>query len=285
MNMKNILRLMGALTLTTAATTSVVACGDKAGVAMNVEVSKQLGLTDDKGEGVQAASLDTAAAKDNVSWAVAEASAIKASKLLGEEDKAANQACFDFITNVLKVKPKEGTTFADGVFDKAVLDAITAEVTNIKPELAKMDDGKDYAITGGTFNFQFKKGEEALGDVYGIKLKADKTKGVIAAALTTIAAEIKIIDTDVTTNQKIMFVDGTTIPETAKKPGEPIQIKGESDQVKQFTALNTLTALKIGANLGTITAAGDAWAAGDKLEITYKTGDVTFEAKTELTLA
>ncbi|WP_342253554.1 hypothetical protein [Spiroplasma endosymbiont of Zeiraphera isertana] len=69
MNMKNILRLMGALTLTTAATTSVVACGDKAGVAMNVEVSKQLGLTDDKGEGVQTASLDTTV-KDNVTWTI-----------------------------------------------------------------------------------------------------------------------------------------------------------------------------------------------------------------------
>ncbi|WP_338975004.1 hypothetical protein [Spiroplasma endosymbiont of Tricholauxania praeusta] len=279
MNMKNILRLMGALTLTIAATTSVVACGDKAGVAMNVEVSKQLGLTDDKGEGVQAASLDTTV-KDNVTWTVdALKTPIKANALLGEDNKAANQACADFLTGKLKQTAK------DGKFNKEELDKITGAVTDFKPELAKMDDGKDYAITGGTFNFQFKKGEEALGDVYGIKLKADKTKGVIAAALTTIAAEIKIVDTDVTTNQKIMFVDGTTIPETAKKPGEPIQIKGESDQVKQFTALNTLTALKIGANLGTITAAGAAWAAGDKLEITYKTGDVTFEAKTELTLA
>ncbi|WP_338976150.1 hypothetical protein [Spiroplasma endosymbiont of Monopis laevigella] len=279
MNMKNILRLMGALTLTTAATTSVVACGDKAGVAMNVEVSKQLGLTDDKGEGVQAASFDTTV-KDNVTWTVdALKTPIKASALLGEDNKAANQACADFLTGKLK------QTATDGKFNKEELDKITGAVTDFKPELAKMDDGKDYAITGGTFNFQFKKGEEALGDVYGIKLKADKTKGVIAAALTTIAAEIKIVDTDVTTNQKIMFVDDTTIPETAKKPGEPIQIKGESDQVKQFTALNTLTALKIGANLGTITAYFDAWAAGDKLEITYKTGDVTFEAKTELTLA
>ncbi|WJG70359.1 hypothetical protein [Spiroplasma ixodetis] len=279
MNMKNILRLMGALTLTTAATTSVVACGDKAGVAMNVKVSKQLGLTDENGEGVQTASLDTTV-KDNVTWTIdALKTPIKASALLKHDGSAANQACADFLTGKLK------QTATDGKFNKEELDKITGAVTDFKPELAKMDDGKDYAITGGTFNFQFKKGEEALGDVYGIKLKTDKTKGVIVTALTAIAAEIKIPDTDVATNSKIMFADGTKIPETAKKPGEPILIKGESDQVKQFTALNTLTALKIGANLGTITAAGDAWAAGDKLEITYKTGDVTFEAKTELTLA
>ncbi|WP_342260579.1 hypothetical protein [Spiroplasma endosymbiont of Notiophilus biguttatus] len=279
MNMKNILGLMGALTLTTATTTSVVACGDKAGVAMNVEVSKQLGLTDEKGEGVQAASLDTAV-KDNVTWTVdALKTPIKASALLKEDGSATNQACADFLTGKLK------QTATGGKFNKEELDKITGAVTDFKPELAKTDDNKDYAITGGTFNFQFKKGEDALDDVYGIKLKADKTKGVIATALTAIAAEIKITDTDVATNSKIMFAVGTTIPETAKKPGEPIQIKGESDQVKQFTALNTLTSLKIGANLGTITHAGDAWAAGDKLEITYKTGDVTFEAKTELTLA
>ncbi len=279
MNMKNILRLMGALTLTTAATTSVVACADKAGVAMNVEVSKQLGLTDEKGEGVQTASLDTSV-NNNVTWTVdALKTPIKASALLKNDGLAANQACADFLTGKLK------QTATDGKFNKEELDKITGAVTDFKPELAKMDDGKDYAITGGTFNFQFKKGEEALGDVYGIKLKANKTKGVIDAGLAAIAGKIAIADTDVATNSKIMFEDGTTIPEIAKTPGEPILIKGESDQVKQFTALNTLTALKIGANLGTITHAGDAWAANDKLEITYKTGDVTFEAKTELTLA
>ncbi|WP_395472879.1 hypothetical protein [Spiroplasma endosymbiont of Nomada rufipes] len=46
-----------------------------------------------------------------------------------------------------------------------------------------MDDSKDYAITGGTFNFRFKKGEEALGDVYGIKLKADKKKVLLLLVL------------------------------------------------------------------------------------------------------
>ncbi|WP_339048875.1 hypothetical protein [Spiroplasma endosymbiont of Colias croceus] len=285
MNMKNILRLMGTLTLTTAATTSIVACGDKAGVAMNVEVSKQLGLTDEKGEGVQTASLDTTV-KDNVSWAVAEASAIKASKLLGEGDKAANQSCFDFITNVLKVKPKEGTSFADGVFDKAVLDAITAEVTNIKPELAKMDDSKDYAITGGTFNFQFKKGEEALGDVYGIKLKADKTKGVIAAGLAAIAGKIEIVDTDVVTNSNILFVKDGNIPPGAKQ-GAAISIVDKTDNGKQFMALNTLTGLKISAQMESTDAEG-TWAEGKKLEISYKTGDVNFDpttVKTTLTVA
>lgn len=242
---------------------------------LNIEVGKQLKLTNDKGEAVQTATLDLTV-KNNVNWTVeALKKRINASQLLRTENKAANQACFDFITNVLKVKPKEGTTFADGVFDKAVLDAITAEVTNIKPELTKMDDGKDYAITGGTFNFQFKKDEEALGDVYGIKLKADKTKGVIATALTAIAGKIAVADTDVVTNSNILFVKDGPIPKGAKK-GAAINIVGMTGSGKQFMALNKITGLNIIAQFDNRTL-GTHWNRGDWLKISYKNTDVNFD--------
>ncbi len=41
MQMKNLLRLMGALTLTTVATTSVVACGDQAVVNLDTVLKKK----------------------------------------------------------------------------------------------------------------------------------------------------------------------------------------------------------------------------------------------------
>ncbi|WP_342218895.1 hypothetical protein [Spiroplasma endosymbiont of Amphimallon solstitiale] len=177
-----------------------------------------------------------------VTWTVdALKTPIKASALLKDDGSPANQACADFLTGKLK------QTATDGKFNKKELDKITGAVTDFKPELAKMDDGKDYAITGGTFNFQFKKGEEALGDVYGIKLKADKTKGVIATALTAIAGKIAIADTDVVTNSNILFVKDGTIPEGAKK-GAAIGIVDTTDNGKQFMALNTLTGLKISFN-------------------------------------
>ncbi|WP_425381677.1 hypothetical protein [Spiroplasma endosymbiont of Polydrusus pterygomalis] len=285
MNMKNILRLMGALTLTIGTATSVVAC-DQSSVAMNTDVSKQLGLTDDKGQGVQEATLDISSKADAVIWSVpALATPITAAKLLTTADKAADQSCFDFITNVLTVKPKTGSKLDDGVFDNATLTAITGEVTQITPTLKKMDDNKDYAITGGTFSFQFKKGNEKLGDLYSIKLKADSTKGVVNVALTTLVAKIKATDTDVADNTAIQFEIGKPVPEAAKTPGVAIKIQGTTDVVKQFNALNTVTGLKITAQLGEITAAGNNWAADDTLKIVYKAGDVTFAAETTLTLA
>lgn len=284
MNMKNILRLMGALALTTGTATSVVACGQSP-MPMNTDVSKQLGLTDDKGQGVQEATLDVASKVDKATWSVpALTTPITADKLLTTADKAVDQSCFDFITNVLTVKPKTGSKLDDGVFDKATLTAITGEVTQITPTLKKMDDNKDYAIAGGTFSFQFKKGSEKFGDLYSIKLKADSTTGVVKAALTTLVAKIKATDTDVEVNPAIMFKIGTPVPEAAKTPGAAIKIEGTTDEVKQFNALNTLTGLKITAQLGEITVAGTNWAANDTLKIVYKTSDVTFAAETTLTL-
>lgn len=287
MNMKNILRFMGALALTTGATTSVVACNQSSGVTgvtMNTDVSKQLGLTNDKGEGMQEVTLN-ASKPNEVMWSVpALATPITADKLLVAEDKAANQSCFDFITNVLKVKPKAGTKLDDGVFDKAALTAITGEVTNITPTLKKMEDNKDYAISAGTFSFKFKKDKEKIGDVYNIKLKVDDTKGVVNAVLATIVGKFTIADTDVANNENIHFKVGENISEKAK-PGLAIKITGETEAVKQFDALNKLTDLKITAKLGSINHFGSyTWLSGDKLKIVYKVGDVTFATETELTL-
>lgn len=73
---------------------------------------------------------------DAVMWAIpALETPITADKLLTADNKAANQSCFDFITNVLTVKPKTGSKLDDGVFDKAILTAITGEVTKITPTL------------------------------------------------------------------------------------------------------------------------------------------------------
>lgn len=282
MNMKNILRLMGVLTLTTGAANSVVACGQETGVAMDAALSKQLGLTDDKGEGTLAPSFDVSKPSE-VTWTVTAAADIKGSALLVADDKAANQSCFDFIKNVLKVNPKTGFTLADGVFDKAALDAITSEVSNVTPTLKQTEDKKDYAVTGGTFSFQFKNGDTKLGDVYGIKLKVDATKGVVEDRVKAVANKITATDTDVADNDKIMFKVGDKVPNTAK-PGVAITINDKADAGKQFASLNKITDLKITAELGEVIHAGESWAAGDKLEIVYKAGDVTFEAKTTFEL-
>lgn len=147
-----------------------------------------------------------------------------------------------------------------------------------------MDDNKDYAIDGGTFSFQFKKGDEKVDDLYSIKLKADSTKGVVSVALVAIVAKIKATDTDVADNTAIKFKIGETVPDTAITPGVAIKIQGTTDVVKQFDALNTLTGLKIAAQSGAIQVAGTNWAANDTLKIAYKTSDVTFVAETTLTL-
>ena len=290
MNMKNILRLMGALALTTGTATSVIACGQESpGVAMNGEVAKQLGLADADGKGMQVASFDLTTKADDVTWTIdALKTPIKASRLLADDvKKAASQACFDFITNVLKVKPTTGSKFEDGEFDKDVLNAITGEVTNIQPTLTKKDDKTDYAVTAGTFSFQFKGADNKyFGDKYGINLKVNPAAGVVSTGLTALVAKILVADTDAATNAKIMFAVGNDVPAGIKDGGVALAINQSAAAGKQFAAFNKLTALTITAQAKG-TAVGEKWVADDTLTITYKTADVTFAdtVKTELKLA
>lgn len=275
MNMKNILRLMGAFTVAVTASNAVVACGDKSnpGVTLNGEVAKQLGLTsDDKGTGLEEATIDVSK-PDVASWTIsALTTPIKASKLLKDsnaDSEAANKACADFITGTLKIAAK------DGKFSKDELDKIVGEVTNIKPILAKAKTGNDYAITGGNFSFQFKNSEQKpVGDIYAINLKTDAEKGVIVPAITAVATNLKEADTDVTTNSKILFAKDNKIPEGVK--GTEVKVTG-----KQFLALNEITGLKIMAIVEKFkTGTEGTWVDGSTLELSYKTADVTFDPAT-----
>lgn len=279
MNMKNILKLMGALAITTGATTSVVACNESTNATMNAAISKILDLTNDKGEGVQEISLDTSKTDQPPVWTIpALVTAITADKLLTEENKAANQACFDFITNVFKVKPTKGTKLDDGIFEKSVLTAITGQVTKITPTLKKTEDGKDYAITAGTFSFQFKKGEEKIGDVYSFNLKIDAKKGIIGTVLAALVTNFTVSDTDLVDNNNFKFVKDGPIPAGAVK-GAVINIDSTTENGKMFAALNKLTGLKVTAQMESTNASG-TWDAGKILTISYKTSDVNFDAST-----
>lgn len=197
------------------------------------------------------------------------------------DNMAKDKESYNFIINVLDIKPIEGKYFSEAKFNKSDLTKSEIKWTDIKVTLTKTSDNKDYAITDGTYNIQFFDGENTKGNKYLIKLKVDTQKGVIANFLTR-TADIMVYDnTDVVTNPNILFVKNGLIPTGAIK-GVKITIKdtgSTSINVDGFNGLNSLTGLKISAQMESTDPIGK-WVTRKKLIISFKTNDVNFDPST-----
>ncbi|WP_342276451.1 hypothetical protein [Spiroplasma endosymbiont of Nebria brevicollis] len=180
-SMKTLLRLLGAVSLTTVAATSVVACGNNDSTKiLNNKVSQNLDLTDTDGKGLKAIMLNWD--KDKPYFSIKSNDILTTKLLEGDattgDAKAKDKESFDFLKSVLQQKLKSGTTFEDGTFDAAEVVKIKYKFSNIKISTAKFVEPNDEAkliVNDGAYNLQFFKEDNktSLGDKYQIKVKTD----------------------------------------------------------------------------------------------------------------
>ncbi|WP_375317695.1 hypothetical protein [Spiroplasma endosymbiont of Virgichneumon dumeticola] len=188
-SMKNLFRILSAVTLTGLSVTTVVACGPVKTATittMNGVVSDTLGLTTDNGT----KGIKLPAVNGEMKWDVLTVSASHLLKTLGADlSQAQNQESFDFITTILKIQPDYGSTFADGLFNSAgKIREIRATSTNTVLELTPT--ANDFTITSGTFDLQFNNytNKENIGPVYTVSIKIGA--GVKDAINTALASDI-----------------------------------------------------------------------------------------------
>lgn len=202
-SMKNLFRILSAVTLTGLSVTTVVACGPVKTATittMNGVVSDTLGLTSDNGT----KGIKLPAVNGEMKWDVfTTVSLSNLLKTLGNDpSQAQNQESFDFFTTILKIQPDSGSTFADGLFNPmGKISKINATSTNTVLKLTPT--ANDFTITSGTFDLQFNNFQtsENIGPVYTVSLKIGA--GVKDAINTALASDIAFRKTDF----KLIFQD------------------------------------------------------------------------------
>lgn len=156
--MKTLLRLLGAVSLTTLAASSVVACcGDKA-KNLDSKVAQNLKLIDNKGKGLVSPTINVDATdKSKVTWKI-DLNAIKVEILVQSDKKAKDKESFDFLKNVLKIKIDSGTKLEDAIFNNAQLKAATITFSDINVDLKPIKIKNDFYVKNGSYNIMFTNG-------------------------------------------------------------------------------------------------------------------------------
>lgn len=178
-NMRTLLKLLGAVTLTGLPATTVIACGSDTNETKVLadKVSENLNLTDTSGKGLKVVNLDW----NNYEpyFSIDDSDIVVTNLLVGDvttgEAKAKDQASFDFLRAVLLLQLKSGTTFADGIFDATDVAKIKHKVSDISISTAKFvepNDEQKIIVSSGTYSLQFFKedGTTNLGDKYQVKV-------------------------------------------------------------------------------------------------------------------
>lgn len=278
LNIKALLRLVGASVLTTVAATSVVACGKKkadAGISMDSEVAADFGFVDKDNKSLVVATIDV----KEVSWTSTQLTDITGANLLeaGDTPKAKSVAGGDFLVNVLKLTATGKG--ADRTFKIDEAKAITMTVKAWAPTMAAVET-KDFAVTGGTATVQFMAGDKAVGSEYSLNILGKPADGVVLSILPA-AADITIANFDKISGFEagqpkadMERKDLTSNFKTDAAPGK--DIKSIVELIKQGDLAVKVTK---------VTAAGTEFAAGDSLEVQITIGTVTFATEYTLTLA
>ncbi|TLF26226.1 MAG: hypothetical protein FCO83_01915, partial [Spiroplasma sp. WSS] len=110
-SMKTLLRLLGAVSLTTVAASSVVACGGDKDKNMNTRVQKDFGFLDTNGNSLVKLKINVDSNKKLATWKSDELVGITADKLLnsgGASAKAKSADAANFLVDVLKLKAESG---------------------------------------------------------------------------------------------------------------------------------------------------------------------------------
>lgn len=229
-NMRTLLKLLGAATLTSLPVTTVIACRSKEDESKKLldNVSINLGLTNSEGKGLKTIELIWND-KHTPSFIIND-SDIKVTNLLEGnattgDAKAKDEDSFYFLKSILQQEVKTGTTFEDGMFDAAEIAKIKYKITNIEVAAGKLIEATDeekLIIKDGTYLLQFFKEDNKtnLGDKYKI------------AAKTGIDVTFNIFSTDSTNPAKLAY------PEFVYS-GSPIQhftpLTKQEDTVKIWT--------------------------------------------------
>ncbi|WP_425382169.1 hypothetical protein [Spiroplasma endosymbiont of Melieria omissa] len=179
-NMRTLLKLLGASVITTVPVTTVITCGNNKEDQVKIlldQVSINLGLTNDEGNGLKTIRLDW---EKDTSFFWIDNSDILVTKLLENEvttgqAKAKDKDSFYFLKSVLQQKLTSGTTPEDGTFDAAEVAKIKNKISNIKVSTSKFvepNDDEKLVVGDGTYNLQFFKedGKTNLGDKYTVKV-------------------------------------------------------------------------------------------------------------------
>lgn len=178
-NMRTLLKLLGAATLTSLPVTTLIACGTKEDESKKLvdNVSINLGLTDNEGKGLKDIRLMWDGKYTPIF--IIDDSNISATNLLEGDAttgnaKAKDEDSFYFLKSVLQQEVKIGTTFEDGMFDAAEVAKIKHKVTHIQVSTAKLiepTDEEKLIINDGTYLLQFFKEDDKtnLGDQYKIQ--------------------------------------------------------------------------------------------------------------------
>lgn len=286
-NMKTLLRLLGAVSLSTVAVSSVVACGggDKI-INMDTQVAKDFGFLDVDGKSKMKVKLLTTTMNIFLGWRLNISEKITADSLLqngGESAKAKSSQSADFLVNVLKLNPTGGTG-ADRTFKHIDAQQIDAVGRDFSPTIDKKSDNSDYVVTGGKFNIIFEKGTGdntiTLGEKYLLDILGDQNNGVVLSVLPQLSsitlADFNAISGFIAGQPKSAFPVDTDLTQYFKTDTTSGKI------VKKITDLIKPGYLKIKVSQG---ASGTGnLAPGDFIKIKISIGEVTFTTQYTLTI-
>lgn len=281
LNIRALLRLVGASVLTTVAATSVVACGKKkadAGISMDSKVAADFGFVDKDNKSLV---VTTIGVKEGiVSWTSTQLTGITGANLLetGETTvKAKSVAGGDFLVNVLKLTATGKG--ADRTFKIDEAKAITMTVKAWAPTMAAVET-KDFAVTGGTATVQFMAGDKAVGSEYSLNILGKPADGVVLSVLPA-AADITIANFNIPEFK--VGQSKTGIEERKDLTSNLITDAAPGKDIKSIVELIKQGDLAV--KVTKVTAAGTEFAAGDSLEVQITIGTVTFATEYTLTLA
>lgn len=161
-NIKTLLRLLGAVSLSTVAASSVVACGggdNDSTKLLNGKVSQNLKLTDTNGKGLRLPTINVDYTdKSKVTWKIDETS-IKINELVKNDKKAKDKESFDFLKDILKIKIDSGTKLEDTIFNETELNAVIITISDINVDLKPNKINNDFYIANGSYNIMFTNGD------------------------------------------------------------------------------------------------------------------------------
>lgn len=172
LNIKALLRLVGASVLTT--------------------VAADFGFAD---QGNKSLVVATIGVKEGIlSWTSTQLVGITGANLLeaSENPKAKSVAGGDFLVNVLKLTATGKG--ADRTFKTDEAKAITMTVKAWAPDMAAAET-TDFAVTGGKATVQFMAGDKAVGSEYSLNILGKPADGVVLSILPA-AADITIANFD-----------------------------------------------------------------------------------------
>lgn len=283
-NMKALLKLLGVISLTTVATSSIVACDYGSSKEMTAQVKKDFGFLDNDNNSLIRLDTSKEAQTGTLKWSADKLNSITADNLLESGDifnKAKSSDSADFLVNVLKMKSTSGVG-KERTFSHNDARSINLKIKSFLPNIVKVNTN-DYELKNGTILIVFEQNEELLSDTFSLD---------ISEKLSRFSASNKLPDID-----EFGLSAFTDIPEI--KVGQPKSqlpigtnltpyLKYENGWNKTLRSLTTLlnfdeSELKI--LVSQISDETGNFVQGDTIKIKISIGEVVFAIEYTLTVS